>query len=78
MTPVITAYTEDLLYTTSSLASPLPPTNGEVERIVVDGGRRGVIYGSPFPLLAVLPVGLEGGGKGVDGGGGVDEENLPV
>lgn len=57
MTPVITAYTEDLLHTTSSLALPLPPTNGEVEWIVVDGG---VIYRSPLPLLAVLPVGLEG------------------
>lgn len=58
MTPVITAYTEDLLSATSSLASPPPPTNGEVERIVVDGG--GEIYRSPLLLLAVLPVGLAG------------------
>lgn len=39
VTPVITAYSEDLLHTTSSLASPLPPTNrGNREKWEGGGG----------------------------------------
>lgn len=47
VTPVITAYSEDLLHTTSSLALP---TNGG----------RGWIYGSPFYLFFILVARLAG------------------
>lgn len=83
MTPVITAYSEELLYTTSSLAWPPLATdkNGEVEGSVVG---KGVGFIDPLSLSARRPAGEVRGqragaeqgatqGEGMEG----DEESLP-